>query len=72
MIAAALAAAVVFEPVVAIDPATPDRIVMGGIVLVGITIGVYERGRDLIDAAAPVVESCVKHPATRSPFKAHP
>ena len=47
-------------------------IVMGGIVLVGITIGVYERGRDLIDAAAPVVESCVKHPATRSPFKAHP
>ncbi len=25
-----------------------------------------------LDAAAPVVESCVKHPSTRSPFRTSP
>lgn len=46
-------------------------IVMGTIVLIALIIGAYSRSVDLIDAAAPVVESCVKHPATRPPFRSH-
>lgn len=44
-------------------------LVMGALVLVAVVIAVYARSTDLLDAQAPVVESCVKHPATRPPFR---
>jgi hypothetical protein len=47
-------------------------IVMGTSVLIALIIVAYSRSVDLIDAAAPVVESCVKHPATRPPFRSRP
>lgn len=47
-------------------------VIVGGLVAVGLTVAVYCRSSDLIDAAAPVVESCIKHPATRPPFRRNP
>lgn len=40
-----------------------------GVMTVAAVIALYARSVDLIDASAPVVESCIKHPATRDPFR---
>lgn len=42
--------------------------VIGGIIGLAVVIASCERASVAIDAAAPVVESCIKHPATRTPF----
>lgn len=43
--------------------------VVGALLLVAVVAGSCVAYDITLDARAPVVESCVKHPATRSPFR---
>lgn len=43
--------------------------IIGGVIGLSAVVSSCVRADAAIDAAAPVVESCVKHPATKSPFR---
>ena len=45
---------------------------LGFVVVMGLLIGTCVSYGARIDAAAPVVETCIKHPVTRSPFPGAP
>jgi hypothetical protein len=42
--------------------------IIGGTLGLSAVVSSCVRAAEAIDAAAPVVESCIKHPATRQPF----
>lgn len=43
--------------------------IIGGVIGLSTVVASCVRADAAIDAAAPVVESCVKHPATKAPFR---
>lgn len=44
-------------------------VILGGVLLLAGLVATAIEYDNQIDARSPVVESCVKHPATRSPFR---
>lgn len=44
-------------------------LIVGAFTAIVIAIVVYHHKSLVIDSQAPIVETCVKHPATVSPFK---